>query len=199
MSSRSSSKKLTMAMSSPRCKAVSKDSAKRCWASRRTRRRSTTAMMVCFLFFSNAGGWSKSVTPLPLGVEGVERQRRLARSRQPGDHHQLVPGNVDVDVLQVVGAGASHGDVREGQVLDRLGGNTARRAGTAAVGGLFGVAGCFHGVCTSPRPFSQTPVFAPFVCACRHVASPRRPRDQMYAQASGAATALDAPTYRGTH
>src|SRR5690606_20957482 len=39
---------------------------------------------------------------LPLGVDGVERQRRLARTTRPGDHHQLVAGKLAADVLQVV-------------------------------------------------------------------------------------------------
>ena len=30
------------------------------------------------------------VAPLPLGVDRVERERRLARARQPGDDHELV-------------------------------------------------------------------------------------------------------------
>ena len=42
------------------------------------------------------------VAPLPLGVDGVEGERRLARSRQAGDHHQLVARDLDGDVLEVV-------------------------------------------------------------------------------------------------
>ena len=48
------------------------------------------------------------VAPLPFGVDRVERERRLARSGQAGDHHQLVARDVDVDVLQVVDARAAH-------------------------------------------------------------------------------------------
>ena len=50
------------------------------------------------------------VAPLPLGVDGVERERRLARSREPGDHHQPVAGDVDVDAFQVVRPGATDAD-----------------------------------------------------------------------------------------
>ena len=50
------------------------------------------------------------VPALAFCVQGVESQRRLARSRQPGDHHQLVARDVQVDVLEVVGAGASDAD-----------------------------------------------------------------------------------------
>ena len=47
------------------------------------------------------------VAPLPLGVDGVERERRFARSRQPRDQHQPVSGYVDVDRFQVVRTGAT--------------------------------------------------------------------------------------------
>jgi len=50
------------------------------------------------------------VAALAFGVQRVERQRRLARTRQPGDHHQLVAWNVQVDVLEVMGAGAADAD-----------------------------------------------------------------------------------------
>jgi hypothetical protein len=42
------------------------------------------------------------VTALALGVDGVERQGRLARARQPGEDDQLLPGQLDADVAQVV-------------------------------------------------------------------------------------------------
>ena len=42
------------------------------------------------------------VAALALGVDRVERERRLARARQPGDHHELVAWDLDVDVLEVV-------------------------------------------------------------------------------------------------
>jgi len=51
------------------------------------------------------------VAALALGVDRVERQRRLARSRQPGDHHELVAGNLHGDVLQVVLARTGDDDV----------------------------------------------------------------------------------------
>ena len=50
------------------------------------------------------------VAPLAFGVQRVEGERRLARSRQAGDDHQLVAGDVDVDFLEVVHAGAAHRD-----------------------------------------------------------------------------------------
>jgi hypothetical protein len=50
------------------------------------------------------------IAPLPFGIDGVEGQRRLARPRQPGDHHQLVAGNIDIDSLEVMFARAAHLD-----------------------------------------------------------------------------------------
>ncbi len=48
------------------------------------------------------------VAALGLGVEGREGQGGFARARDPGEHHQGVPRNVDVHVLQIVLAGAAH-------------------------------------------------------------------------------------------
>ena len=42
------------------------------------------------------------VAALALGVDRVERQRRLARARQPGEHDQLVARQHEVDVAEVV-------------------------------------------------------------------------------------------------
>ena len=51
------------------------------------------------------------VTTLTLGIDRVERQRRLARPGQARDHHKFVARNIDVDVLEVVLARAAHLDV----------------------------------------------------------------------------------------
>ena len=48
------------------------------------------------------------VSPLAFGVDGVEGERRLPRAGQPGDDGQLVAGDGDGDVLEVVLAGAPH-------------------------------------------------------------------------------------------
>jgi hypothetical protein len=53
------------------------------------------------------GGQRLDVAPLALGVDGVEGQRRLARAGQAGDHDQLVPREVEIDVLEVVRARAA--------------------------------------------------------------------------------------------
>jgi hypothetical protein len=56
------------------------------------------------------------VAALALGVDGVEGERRLARARQPGEDDQLLPGQLEADVAQVVLSGTpddqriSHGD-----------------------------------------------------------------------------------------
>jgi ribosomal protein L21 len=50
------------------------------------------------------------VAALALGVDGVEGQRRLARAGQAGDHDQLVARQVEIDVLQVVGARTADAD-----------------------------------------------------------------------------------------
>ncbi len=50
------------------------------------------------------------VAALSLGVDRVESQRRLARAREAGDHHQLAARDFEVDVLQVVHPGAEYLD-----------------------------------------------------------------------------------------
>jgi len=59
---------------------------------------------------AGVGRQALDVAPLAFGVQRVERQRRLARARQAGDHHQLVARDVEVDVLEVVGARAADRD-----------------------------------------------------------------------------------------
>ena len=71
---------------------------------------------------ARVGGERFDVAPLPLGVDGVERERRLARAREPRDHHQPVAGDVDVDALQVVRPGpADANEVHLGVVRRALG------------------------------------------------------------------------------
>ena len=56
------------------------------------------------------GGKAFHITALAFGIQGVERQRRFAAARQAGHHHELMAGNVEIDVFQVVGAGAADAD-----------------------------------------------------------------------------------------
>ena len=47
-------------------------------------------------------GETLDVAPLPLGIEGVEGERRLSGAGKSGDHHQLVARNRHIDVLEIV-------------------------------------------------------------------------------------------------
>ena len=42
------------------------------------------------------------VAPLPLGIERIECQRRLSGTADPRDHDELLPRNLNGDILQVV-------------------------------------------------------------------------------------------------
>jgi hypothetical protein len=50
------------------------------------------------------------VAALSLGVDRVERQRRLPGAGQAGEHHQLVTRDLDVDAFQIVLAGSTDDD-----------------------------------------------------------------------------------------
>ena len=50
------------------------------------------------------------IAALTFGVQGIEGQGRLARTRQPGYHDQLVTRQIKVNVLQVVGARPTNQD-----------------------------------------------------------------------------------------
>ena len=51
------------------------------------------------------------IPPLALGIDGVEGQGGLAGAGEARHDHQLVPGDGDVDVLQIIGAGAFDDDL----------------------------------------------------------------------------------------
>ena len=59
---------------------------------------------------AGVGRQGLDIAALALGVDGVEGERRLAGTRQPGEHHELVARDADVDVLEIVLAGAADGD-----------------------------------------------------------------------------------------
>jgi hypothetical protein len=59
---------------------------------------------------ARVGGQRLDVAALPLGVDRVEGETRLARAGEPGDHDQRVAGQLDVDVLEVVLTGTGDGD-----------------------------------------------------------------------------------------
>ena len=50
------------------------------------------------------------IAPLALGIDGVEGERGFPRTREPGEHHQLVPRDGSVEVLEVVLARAADHD-----------------------------------------------------------------------------------------
>ena len=52
------------------------------------------------------------IAALSFSIQGVERQGRLARSRQAGDDHQLVLRNLQTNAFQVVDLRVADGDIR---------------------------------------------------------------------------------------
>lgn len=60
---------------------------------------------------AGVGGERLHIAALPLGIEGIECQGRFARAGEAGDHDQLVAGQGQVDVLEVVGAGTPDHDL----------------------------------------------------------------------------------------
>ena len=61
---------------------------------------------------AGVGGERLHVAALPFRVDGVEGQRRLARSAHAGDDDELADGQREADVLQVVRTRAAHDDGR---------------------------------------------------------------------------------------
>ena len=59
---------------------------------------------------ARVGGERLDITTLTLGVDRVEGERGLAGAGQAGDHDELVARDRDVDVLEVVLAGAANDD-----------------------------------------------------------------------------------------
>ncbi len=50
------------------------------------------------------------IAPLSLGVEGVERQARLARSAHPGDNNEFVDRYVEMQVFEIILASPNNTD-----------------------------------------------------------------------------------------
>ena len=65
------------------------------------------------------------VPPLPLGVDCVERETRLARAGNAGDHRDGVVRDCNVDILEIVDARPAHADFLG--IRDRRNGIHARR------------------------------------------------------------------------
>ena len=53
------------------------------------------------------------MSALPLGIDGVEGERTLARSGKTGDHGECVAGDAHVDVAQIMLARPSHRNVSD--------------------------------------------------------------------------------------
>ena len=51
---------------------------------------------------TGVGGQALHIPPLTLGIDGVKGQRAFAGAGKARQHHQLIPGDGDVDVFQVV-------------------------------------------------------------------------------------------------
>ena len=56
------------------------------------------------------GGQALDIAALAFRIDGVEGERGFARARQPGEHHQPVARNIEIDVFEIVLAGAADGD-----------------------------------------------------------------------------------------
>ncbi len=54
------------------------------------------------------GGKRFDIAPLPLGIDGVERQARLTTAGKSGNDDQFVAGKVDIDALEIMLPGAFH-------------------------------------------------------------------------------------------
>ncbi len=48
------------------------------------------------------GGQAFDIASLPFRIDRIEGQRRLARARQAGDHHQLVARDVHIHGFQIM-------------------------------------------------------------------------------------------------
>ncbi len=69
---------------------------------------------------ARVGGERLDVAALALGVDRVEGKARLAGAREPGDDDQRVPRQLEVDVLEVVLAGARDDDAVRGSHSRRV-------------------------------------------------------------------------------
>jgi len=67
------------------------------------------------------GGQGLDIAALAFGIDGVEGQAGLARSRQTGQHRQRIAGNLHIDILEIVLARAANGDVLQHQLGFRAG------------------------------------------------------------------------------
>jgi hypothetical protein len=60
---------------------------------------------------AGVGGEGLHVAALPFGVDSVEGQGGFPRAGKPSEHNQLFPGDLQIDVFQVVLAGTPDDDI----------------------------------------------------------------------------------------
>ena len=63
---------------------------------------------------AGVGGQGFDVAALALGIDGVEGERRFARTAEAGNHGQGVPGNLYINILEVMLARPSHRNLGDG-------------------------------------------------------------------------------------
>ena len=101
---------------------------------------------------AGVAGEALHVTTLALGVHGIEGQARLARAGKARDDHQLIAGDSEVDVLEVMLAGALDDDfVGHGSLRFLRGRNTAGTPEGPPAALILVFAGYFRG------PRAETP------------------------------------------
>ena len=76
------------------------------------------------------------VAALALGIDGVEGERGFAGAGQPGEHDELVARNVEINIFEVVLAGAA--DRNHAAILRALDLGAAVLAAAGAAGALVG-------------------------------------------------------------
>src|SRR5207302_7083570 len=70
------------------------------------------------------------IAALALRIDGVEGERRLAGTGEPGEDHELVPRDFDIDVLEIVLARAANRD--HARIADAGTGATGIRVAASA-------------------------------------------------------------------
>ena len=58
--------------------------------------RSTSGLLHQLQELAGVGGQAFDIAALALGIDGVEREARLAGARQAGDHHELVARKINI-------------------------------------------------------------------------------------------------------
>ncbi len=86
---------------------------------------------------SRVRGDRLEIAPLRLRVQRAERERRLSRPGDAGEHDQRVARDVDVDVLEVVFARAADADEGVGRGIGRVGGFVHRLKTDSGCGASF--------------------------------------------------------------